>query len=69
MPDVLERQRDIGGGWWWPGASRKAHFFGPDSRSLCSRWVAIGNDPASFPLAEGPGPDDCRACWKKLGHA
>lgn len=25
-------------GWAFPGDSNRAHFFGPDRRSLCSRW-------------------------------
>ncbi len=54
------------GGWWWPGAARKAHFFGMDGRSLCGRWACPGHYPATFPLAIALGPDNCMACWKKL---
>ena len=50
-------------GWGWPGLSRKAHVFS-DARALCGGWMFTGKlDP--FVATDKPGPDDCKACWKK----
>jgi hypothetical protein len=50
-------------GWAWPANSRKAHYF-REGRSLCSRWMIL------YPPDQGTdgdhGPDDCKACWKKI---
>ncbi|HAM58575.1 MAG TPA: hypothetical protein DCQ64_25450 [Candidatus Rokubacteria bacterium] len=50
-------------GWGWPLLSRKAHIF-DGARSLCSGWLYMGKvDP--FVASDKPGPDDCKACWRK----
>ena len=49
-------------GWGFPQNSRKAHYF-RESRSLCGKWLYFGRNLGE---AAGPGPDDCKACWKKL---
>ena len=50
-------------GWGCPGASRKAHIF-DGATSLCRGWLYTGKlDP--FVASDKPGPDDCKACWKR----
>lgn len=53
-------------GWGWPASSPKAHVF-VEGRSLCGRWMYLGN---SQPITKAPhaerGPDDCAACHRKL---
>ena len=50
-------------GWGWPMLSKKAHYF-VDDRSLCGKWLFSGYDVGDH--IGKPGPDDCKACWKKL---
>lgn len=51
-------------GWAWPTNSRKAHYF-VEGRSLCRSWAFFGSQVQSQEMGEEPGPDDCRACWRK----
>jgi hypothetical protein len=54
----------MNGGWGWPGAAKKAHYFADGGIiSLCRRWMYRG------PLTvnqEGASPDDCVACTREL---
>jgi hypothetical protein len=52
-------------GWLWPGASRKAHWFGPDAKSLCGKWLLPRASDHDFTLGDEPGPDDCVGCWRR----
>jgi hypothetical protein len=58
-------------GWYWPGNSRKAHYFGADSRSLCGRFALFpGMQSEKQGDATTPAsPDDCAACRRKVGVA
>ena len=53
-------------GWWaYPLNARKAHFF-VENRSLCGRWMFLGQQPDQPQgMGESPGPDDCAACHAK----
>ncbi len=48
-------------GWGWPALSKKAHYF-EDGRSLCNRWMYMGQ------LEDNnlDSPDDCATCRKRL---
>ena len=51
-------------GWGYPGLVGKAHWFGPDGRSLCGRWARFRT-----PVEPDDGrrtPDDCTACRRRL---
>ena len=52
-------------GWGWPARSKKAHYF-VDSRSLCLKWLYMGDLDSPKPTQQNPGPSDCVACHKKL---
>ena len=47
-------------GWFWPGGSRKAHYF-VHGRSLCGKWGFPGE---LEPYGEFSS-DDCAACARK----
>lgn len=49
-------------GWAWPLNSRKAHWFGADGRSLCGKWMFLGEirDDSNH-----ESPDNCKACARK----
>jgi hypothetical protein len=54
-------------GWAWPSNSRKAHYFGPDERSLCRKWARF---TTPFQTNQEPGgPDDCKDCVRRLAKA
>lgn len=57
-------------GWWFPHRSRKAHYLPkgqPLPRSLCRKWGFIGTPaPGIFEADNGPSPDDCAICRRKL---
>jgi hypothetical protein len=56
-------------GWAKLADARKFHFYGPDSRSFCGRYLALGAPLEAFESHMGgftPAPDDCTACMKKL---
>lgn len=61
--EVKEQARSIQlKGWGWPGASKKAHYYNNDARSLCGKWIYTGvleegNDNSS---------DNCAECKKRL---
>ncbi len=61
-------QQGLSEGWWWPMNSRKAHYIGPDGRSLCRKWqswapvVRLELEAPDSP----PSRDDCAACRRKL---
>ena len=45
---------------------RKAHWFDEAGRSLCGRWLFLGNmGPVDEKLTMTP--DSCRGCARKLG--
>lgn len=51
--------------WKWPSNSRKAHAF-VDGRSLCGKWGDLLVPPVpNQAIGTEPGPDDCKACWRK----
>jgi hypothetical protein len=50
-------------GWWFPGLSRKAHYF-REGRSLCGKWGTFGQQPLTPDTHKSP--DDCAACRRKL---
>ena len=49
-------------GWNWLINSRKQHYF-VEGRSLCGRWLCLGNDYTDDP---DPRYDCCKGCEKKL---
>lgn len=49
-------------GWWWPGNSRKAHYFGTDGRSLCGKWLALSAEREDD---NHDSPDNCATCARK----
>jgi len=52
-------------GWGFPAASRKAHFF-KVGRSLCGKWLYLGNLDINQQTGDKPGSDDCRECHRRL---
>jgi hypothetical protein len=53
-------------GWGFPLLSKKAHYFKPDMRSLCGKWLYSGE----LTKDDGKkGPDDCALCRKRLDAA
>jgi hypothetical protein len=60
----------IGGGWWFPGAAAKAHYFpnggdGSVDTSLCGKWMSFGA-PVDANADSPPSKSDCVACTRKL---
>jgi hypothetical protein len=51
-------------GWFKFSNSRKFHWI-VAGRSLCGKWLYLGNGRLDFIMGK-PGPDDCRACRRKL---
>ena len=51
--------------WGWPARSRKAHYF-DGGVSLCRRWMYVGEPLENQAVKDKPGPDDCKACWRKV---
>ena len=47
-------------GWGFPGASRKAHYFHNDVRSLCGKWLYSGQLTTN--QSDAKSPDDCAEC-------
>ena len=57
-------------GWFGPAGSRRFHYFGPDLRALCGKWM-LWTHPANAGMEWGEAQDwncngDCAACTKKL---
>lgn len=52
-------------GWGFPGLSRKAHYF-DGGRSICGKWLYMGNLDINQTTGDKPGPDDCRECHRRL---
>ena len=52
------------GGWGFIAGARKAHYYGVDGRSLCGRHYKFTD--AGLTAEDGPSPDDCLACRRKL---
>lgn len=52
-------------GWGFPASGRRFHYFDRgETISICGRWMFTGpRDPG---YSTGPGPEDCKACWKVL---
>jgi hypothetical protein len=48
-------------GWNWLWNSTKDHYF-VDGRSLCGRWMVLGNSVSDQPPSDRP----CKGCSKKL---
>jgi hypothetical protein len=52
-------------GWVLPHAAcKKAHFI-RHGISLCGRWGFLGHAGMDPRISPTPGPDDCKACWRK----
>jgi hypothetical protein len=51
-------------GWAFLWNAKKAHYFAADGRSLCGRWLFLGQyrEPGNVVTS----PDDCLACTRKL---
>lgn len=61
---VTAKQKE---GWGKIYNAPKWHYFKPDGRSLCGRWLALGDpmwDKNNDPTVKGP--DTCMACHTKL---
>jgi hypothetical protein len=52
----------VKGGWEMLSNATKAHWFGPDGRSLCGKWLNLGSATDD---TMHDSPDNCRACRKK----
>lgn len=53
-------------GWYMPYNARKAHYY-DGSFSLCGKWRILGGQPIDNQrVGAEPGPDDCKACWRRL---
>lgn len=50
-------------GWAWPVNCRKAHLIDPERRSLCGRWLYLGN---ALEKGNDGSPDNCPSCLKAL---
>ena len=53
-------------GWYGPPTSRRWHFIGPDSRSLCRKWLVPAWSDELIDRAYGPANGDCASCKAKL---
>lgn len=51
-------------GWWWPLNSKKAHYM-VQGRSLCGRWLKLGNS-SMLELGNHDSLDNCVTCRRKL---
>ena len=54
-------------GWGSLDNAAKAHYFATNGRSLCGRWVAIGDPRWESNQKKGTKPDrgTCLPCWRK----
>lgn len=51
--------------WGWPLNAKKAHVF-LEGRSLCGRWLFLGNGAAIEQAPLRKGPDDCAKCFTRV---
>jgi len=53
-------------GWGFLSNAKRAHYL-RDGRSLCRKWLVLSAPEwvRTQERAAAPGPDDCKACWKK----
>lgn len=51
-------------GWGWLLNSRKWHYFLPGGRSICGKWLALGNQ--TLEQGNDTSSDNCAACRKKV---
>jgi hypothetical protein len=56
--------KELTEGWGFPGASRKAHYFLEDAKSLCGKWMYTGRLEA--PKDIKPHKDNCTDCFRRL---
>lgn len=52
-------------GWARLGQSRKFHYYAPDGRSLCGRYLALTEDPAAFEDTSHQHADNCAECQRR----
>ena len=53
-------------GWQYLFNARKRHYFKLDGRSLCGKWLVLGNGALRSPDHGWASSDDCAGCRKKL---
>lgn len=51
-------------GWGWLLNARKWHYFGPDHRALCGKWMRMSG--AALETGGDDSPDNCNACRQVL---
>jgi hypothetical protein len=51
-------------GWTWLINARKWHYFKDNSRSLCGRWLKMGNP--TLEQGNDKSPDNCKTCLRRL---
>lgn len=52
--------------WAWPLQARKSHWFAEgEIISACGNWMHSGEGVRYQKTEDEPGPDDCKACWRK----
>lgn len=53
-------------GWAWPEQAAKAHYFETNGRSLCGRWLYMGERDVNQKPGEKLSKGDCAECWRKV---
>lgn len=64
-----EQKPPLKQGWHRPQNSRKWHYYNPDGRSLCGKWVLFGGIIRQENQALKTSDDDCGKCrqrWELL---
>ncbi len=64
MKKIVNKLDKVNEGWTWLLNSKKWHYFGSDGRSLCGRWMNLGNP--KLEQGNDNSPDNCKACRKAL---
>ncbi len=66
----MSQNSEYGARWAFMFNARKAHFFpAGEVRSACGRWAFTGEGTRNQTMGDEPGPDDCKACWRKAKKA
>lgn len=57
-------------GWFGPGGSKRYHYFGPDLRALCGKWMLWAHPQDAgmeWGMAQGWNVNgDCAECSRRL---